>query len=102
MPAGAPLRQRNFQRMRLRVSDSTSDYHGLTFGLTRRAGESFQAQVSYTYAFTANVNDTVPFGRDGGGAAWLVRDWNVGGLVRMRSGYPFSALSTRPAASAAW
>jgi hypothetical protein len=133
VPAGAPLRQRNFQRMRLRVSDSTSDYHGLTIGLTRRAGASFQAQASYTWSksidtgtsslggndfdsesggsrymfmkdrgltpfdlrhsFTTNVSYRLPFGRNGGAAAWLARDWNVGVLVRVRSGYPFSALT---------
>lgn len=127
--ASAPLRQPNFQRMRLRVSDGRSSYHGLTVGLTKR-GATFQAQASYTWSksiddgasalggndysseaggsryffdkdrglspfdvrhsFTTNVNYRVPFGRDGGSTAWLVRDWNVGALLRLRSGYPFS------------
>jgi hypothetical protein len=52
VPPGQPLRQPNFQRMRYRISDGTSDYHGLTIGLTRRAGENFQAQVSYTWSKT--------------------------------------------------
>jgi outer membrane receptor protein involved in Fe transport len=130
IPTGAPLRQPNFQRMRWRVSDAESMYHGLTVGLTKRAGANFQAQVSYTWSksiddgasalggndyntdsggsryfymkdrglspfdirhsFSTNVNYRVPFGRNGGAAAWLVRDWNVGTLLRIRSGYPFS------------
>jgi hypothetical protein len=130
IPAGAPLRQPNFQRMRLRVSDASSSYHGLTIGMTKRAGANFQAQASYTWSksvddgasalggndynseaggsryfwmkdrglspfdvrhsFSTNVNYRVPFGQNGGAAAWLVRDWNVGALVRLRSGYPFS------------
>ena len=34
--------------MRYRVSDGTSDYKGLTVGLTRRMSSGLQAQVSYT------------------------------------------------------
>jgi hypothetical protein len=130
IPANAPFRQPNFQRMRLRVSDASSSYHGLTVGLTKRAGANFQAQVSYTWSksvddgasalggndynseaggsryftmkdrglspfdvrhsFSTNVNYRVPFGRNGGAAAWLIRDWNAGALLRLRSGYPFS------------
>lgn len=45
------------------------------------------------HAFTANVNYRLPFGRTNGALGWIVRDWNVGGLVRLRSGYPFSALT---------
>jgi hypothetical protein len=45
----APLRQPNFQRMRLRVSDATSSYNGLTVGVTRR-GARLQAQASYTWS----------------------------------------------------
>jgi hypothetical protein len=130
IPANAPLRQPNFQRMRWRVSDATSNYHGLTVGVTKR-GATFQAQASYTWSksiddgasalggndysteaggsryfylkdrglspfdvrhsLSANVNYQMPFGRDGNGpVVWLVRDWNVAGLLRLRSGYPFS------------
>jgi hypothetical protein len=131
VPAGQPLRQPNFQRMSFRGTDGTSDYHGFTVGMTRRAGANFQSQVSYTYSksiddgatslgpldftnegasgprylfgkdrglsphdlrhsFVANVSYRLPFGRQGGTASWLVRDWDVAGLVRLRSGYPFS------------
>jgi len=46
--AGTPLAQPNFGRMRFRVSDGTSDYKGMTVGLTRRMSRGLQAQVSYT------------------------------------------------------
>jgi hypothetical protein len=45
---GTPLAQPNFGRMRFRVSDGTSDYKGMTIGLTRRMSNGLQAQVSYT------------------------------------------------------
>jgi hypothetical protein len=42
----------------------------------------------------ANVNYTLPFAATASGArALAARDWNVGMLVRMRSGYAFSAIS---------
>ena len=129
-----PLAQPNFSRMRYRVSDASSDYYGITAGVTRRFAGGFQAQVSYTYSksiddgasalggndfnsegggsrylfskdrglspfdlrhsFTANVNYTLPFAPAASGVkAIAAKDWNVGMLVRMRSGYPFSALS---------
>ena len=47
---GTPLAQPNFGRMRFRVSDATSDYNGLTLGLTRRMSSGLQAQLSYTYS----------------------------------------------------
>ena len=46
--AGTPLAQPNFGRMRFRVSDGTSQYDGMTIGLTRRMSRGLQAQVSYT------------------------------------------------------
>src|SRR5207247_827764 len=117
-----------------RVSDATSDYYGLTLGVTRRFSNGLQAQLSYTYSksiddgasalggndfnnegggsrylfskdpglspydlrhsFVGNVNYTLPFGTNATGVARvLAKDWNVGMLVRMRSGYPFSAFS---------
>jgi hypothetical protein len=129
-----PLAQPNFSRMRYRVSDATSDYYGITTGLTRRFSGGFQAQVSYTYShsmddgasalggndfnsegggsrylfakdrglspfdlrqsFVANVNYTLPFASGASGLkAIAAKEWNVGMLVRMRSGYPFSAIS---------
>ena len=129
-----PLAQPNFSRMRYRVSDATSDYYGITAGVTRRFSGGLQAQVSYTYSksidegasalggndfssegggsrylfskdrglspfdlrhsFTANVNYTLPFAAASSGVkAIAAKEWNVGMLVRMRSGYPFSALS---------
>ena len=130
VPAGTPLRQPNFGRMRLRVSDGESWYNGLTVGLTRR-DPTLQTQVSYTlgksedtgasaiggndydneaggsrylfspdkglspfdvrHSFVASANWEMPFGRTGDGAlAALVRNWSLGGLVRLRSGSPFS------------
>jgi hypothetical protein len=135
--SNTPLRQPNFSRMRYRVSDGSSDYRGVTTGLTRRFSGGLQTQVSYTYSksvddgasalggndfnsegggsrylfskdrglspfdlrhsFVANVNYRLPFATHSTGASGLralaARDWNVGMLVRMRSGYPFSAIS---------
>lgn len=131
VPAGTPLRQPNFGRMRLRVSDARSWYNGLTVGLTRR-DVSLQTQVSYTlsksedtgasaiggndydneaggsrylfsadkgpspfdvrHSFVASANWEVPFGRGASGVgAALIRNWSIGGLVRLKSGSPFSA-----------
>lgn len=130
--AATPLRQPNFQRMRLRVSDASSFYHGLTVGVTRRS-TSLDMQLSYTFSksidegasalggndfesegggsrylfqkdrglspfdtrhsFTANMSYRLPFGRGQGGLASVVRDWNIGALVRARSGYPFSVFT---------
>jgi len=129
-----PLAQPNFGRMRYRVSDSTSDYNGLTVGLNRRLSSGLQAQVSYTYSkseddgaaalggndFTnesggsryllsidrglspfdirhslvANVNYLLPFAANATGIKGvLAKGWNVSTLIRLRSGYPFSAFS---------
>ena len=52
---GTPLAQPNFGRMRYRVSDGTSDYKGMTVGLTRRMSNGLQAQVSYT--LSSSVDD---------------------------------------------
>jgi hypothetical protein len=131
---GTPLVQPNFGRMRYRVSDGTSDYKGLTVGVTRRPSHGLQAQLSYTlsksvddgasalggndftnegaggrylyakdrglspfdvrHSFVANANYTLPFGADATGVRGLLtRGWTVGTLLRMRSGYPFSAFS---------
>jgi len=46
------------------------------------------------HTFVTNVNYDLPFGRDARGAAGaLAGGWSVGGLLRLRSGYPFSASS---------
>jgi hypothetical protein len=131
---GTPLAQPNFGRMRFRVSDGTSDYKGLTVGVTRRVSRGLQAQLSYTlsksvddgasalggndfnnegaggrylyqkdrglspfdvrHAFVANANYALPFGADASGVRGvLTRGWTIGTLLRMRSGYPFSAFS---------
>jgi Carboxypeptidase regulatory-like domain/TonB-dependent Receptor Plug Domain len=50
-----PLAQPNFGRMRFRISDGTSDYKGMTVGLTRRMSNGLQAQVSYT--LSSSVDD---------------------------------------------
>jgi hypothetical protein len=129
-----PLAQPNFGRMRFRVSDATSDYNGLTVGLTRRMTHGFQAQISYTlsksmddgasalggndfdsegggsryllskdrglspfdtrHQFVANLTYQLPFARNASGLAHaLGSGWTVSSLIRMRSGYPFSAFS---------
>ncbi len=131
---GTPLAQPNFGRMRFRISDGTSDYKGLTIGVTRRQANGLQAQLSYTLsssvddgasalggndftnegaggrylyakdrgpspfdvrnAFVANVNYLLPFGTDATGLRGvLTKGWTIGALIRMRTGYPFSAFS---------
>ncbi len=131
---GTPLAQPNFGRMRYRVSDGTSDYQGLTIGLTRRLAQGLQSQISYTrsksvddgasalggndftnegaggrylYAkdrgpspfdvrnsLVASVNYNLPFGAGATGVTGVLIDgWTIGTLIRMRSGYPFSAFS---------
>lgn len=131
---GTPLAQPNFSRMRYRVSDGTSEYHGLTVGVTRRFAAGLQMQISYTYSksmddgasalggndfnsegggsrylfskdrglspfdlrhsFVGSVNYQLPFAATATGLKGvLAKDWRVGLLVRMRSGYPFSAIS---------
>ena len=133
-PPTQPLTQPNFGRMRLRVSDGESEYHGLNVSLTRRLSNGFQAQIAYTYSqstddgaaalggtdfstegggsrylytkdpglspfdlrhsFVGNVTYTLPFAENATGITGiLAKDWNVSALVRIRSGYPFSALS---------
>jgi hypothetical protein len=132
--ASTPLRQPAFARMRYRVSDGTSEYHGLTTSLSHRFSAGLQAQVSYTYSksiddgasalggndfdqegggsrylfakdrglspfdlrhsLVANVNYDLPVaGAATGMKAALLNGWTIGGLIRMRSGYPFSAFS---------
>ena len=134
VPAGTPLRQPAFARMRYRVSDGTSKYHGLTTSISHRFSAGLQAQVSYTYSksiddgasalggndfetegggsrylfskdrglspfdlrhsLVANVNYELPkAGGATGVKAVLLNGWTIGTLIRMRSGYPFSALS---------
>jgi hypothetical protein len=132
VPAGTPLRQPSFQRMRYRISDGTSGYHGLTVSASRRS-TSLSLQASYTFSksidtgasalgnndfdnegggsrylfmkdrglspfdvrhsFVGTVNYDLPFGRGSGPLAGVVRGWNVGTLVRARSGYPFSVFT---------
>ena len=130
VPLGTPLRQPNFGRMRLRVSDGESWYNGLTVGLNRRS-DVLQAQVSYTlsksedtgasaiggndydneaggarylfqpdkglspfdvrHSLVASANWEAPFGRGGTGVvSALIRNWSIGGLIRVKSGSPFS------------
>lgn len=74
VPAGTPLRQPNFQRMRWRVSDASSDYHGLTVGVMRRS-TSLNVQASYT--FSKSIDDGASalggndFDSEGGGSRYL-------------------------------
>jgi hypothetical protein len=61
---GTPLAQPNFGRMRFRVSDGTSDYKGLTIGLTRRMAAGLQAQVSYTLSKSVDDGASALGGND--------------------------------------
>lgn len=74
VPAGTPLRQPNFQRMRWRVSDGTSDYHGLTFSATRRSTK-LSLQGSYTWSKSIDTGASALGGNDfdseGGGSRYL-------------------------------
>jgi hypothetical protein len=45
-----PLNNTNFDRMRWRTSDATSDYHGLRLNVTKRFNQGLQFQASYTYS----------------------------------------------------
>jgi len=69
-----PLRQPNFGRMRLRLTDSTSDYHGLTTSFNRRLNSGLQVQVSYTFSKALDDGASVlgnDFDTDGGGSRYL-------------------------------
>lgn len=74
VPPGTALRQPNFGRMRLRVSDSDSWYNGLTVGLTRRDA-TLQTQVSYTLSKSEDTGASAIGGNDysneGGGSRYL-------------------------------
>lgn len=59
-----PLAQPNFGRMRYRVSDGTSDYKGMTVGLTRRMSGGLQAQVSYTLSKSVDDGASALGGND--------------------------------------
>lgn len=60
---GTPLRQRNFGRMRLRVSDADSWYKGLTASVTRRATD-LQIQTAYTFGKSEDTGASVLGGND--------------------------------------
>jgi len=132
--AGTPLLQPAFARMRYRVSDGTSEYHGLTTSISHRFSAGLQAQVSYTYSKSIDDGASAlggnDFDQEGGGSRYLfskdrglspfdlrhslvanvnyelpsisgataikaalVNGWTIGSLIRLRSGYPFSAFS---------
>jgi outer membrane receptor protein involved in Fe transport len=71
---GTPLRQRNFGRMRLRVSDADSWYNGLTLSVTRRASD-LQIQTSYTLGKSEDTGASALGGNDyeneGGGSRYF-------------------------------
>jgi hypothetical protein len=67
--AGTPLAQPNFGRMRYRVSDASSDYNGLTAGVTRRLANGLQAQMSYTYSKSTDDGAAALGGNDFGNEA---------------------------------
>ncbi|HWP83894.1 MAG TPA: TonB-dependent receptor, partial [Terriglobia bacterium] len=45
-----PVNNPNFDRVRWRTSDATSDYHGLRLSLSKRFSRGFQFQTSYTFS----------------------------------------------------
>ena len=71
---GTPLRQVNFGRMRLRVSDADSWYKGLTVSVTRRSSD-LQMQASYTLGKSEDTGAAALGGNDyeneGGGSRYL-------------------------------
>lgn len=69
VPTGTPLAQPNFGRMRYRVSDATSDYNGLTVGVTRRQANGLQAQFSYTFSKSMDDGAAALGGNDFGNEA---------------------------------
>jgi hypothetical protein len=74
VPAGTALRQPNFGRMRLRVSDAKSWYDGLTVGVTRR-DPTVQTQISYTFGKSEDEGATAiggnDFDQESGGSRYL-------------------------------
>ena len=54
-PNGA-LRNPNWNRMRWRITDATSDYHAFRFAVNKRFSRGFQMQSSYT--FSKSTDDT--------------------------------------------
>lgn len=71
---GTPMRQPNFGRMRLRMSDSDSWYKGLTLSLTQRATD-LQVQMSYTWAKSEDTGASAlggnDYGNESGGSRYL-------------------------------
>ncbi len=51
-----------------------------------KGGSPFDVRQS----IVANISYLLPFGQDPGVLNAVVRDWEIGSLVRLRSGYPFS------------
>jgi hypothetical protein len=72
--SGTPLRQPNFGRMRLRVSDADAWYKGLTVSVTRR-GTNLQVQGSYTLGKSEDTGAAALGGNDyeneGGGSRYF-------------------------------
>ncbi len=55
------------------------------------------------HTFVTNVNYDLPFGRDASGVSrGVVGGWSIGGLLRLRGGYPFSASSGVDTAQQIW
>jgi hypothetical protein len=72
-------------------NDFNSEGGGSRYLFSRDRGLS---PFDLRHSFVANVNYTLPFASAASGLkAIAAKEWNVGMLVRMRSGYPFSAIS---------
>ena len=73
---GAKLRYPGFGRIRTRINEARSIYHGMTASVNKRYSNNWQAQVSYTYG---NAHDTWSGGQIGGSdfdnGAGSATDW---------------------------
>jgi Carboxypeptidase regulatory-like domain/TonB dependent receptor-like, beta-barrel len=73
---GATLRYPSWGRIRTRINDARSIYHGLTASWNKRYSSNWQAQASYTYG---NAKDTWSGGQIGGSdfdnGAGSATDW---------------------------
>lgn len=73
---GAALRYPSWGRIRTRINNARSIYHGMTVGLTKRYSDGWQAQVAYTLG---DAKDTWSGGQIGGSdfdnGAGSATDW---------------------------
>jgi hypothetical protein len=134
--AGAGLRYPSWGRIRTRINEARSIYHGLILGLNKRFSHNLMFQTSYTYghandtwsggqiggsdfdngpgsasnwwdpeaeygpanfdirhSFVVNAVYQLPWGEGLTGVAGaLAKGWNVGGILQLASGLPFTPI----------